>query len=197
MPMFASKSSNIEVAPMVGVEFVDPEKYRAYIGARSNPGEDSATVSTGPTAHAPQDMVTIRTATASAETMTCWRDINPQCQGDANPLLDPTHLCEVLGQMNNSLEHLVLGYFACFHETVKATRAVLVDLNEVDATYVETVLEAMRKWQMDVTLAIMAMHIDDCAMWDANRNAIYNATQEFGQACEASHIKHATARKPW
>ena len=63
-PMFVSKSSNIEVAPMMGVEFVDLEKYQAYIQARSNPGENATMESVGPTARAPQDMATISTATA-------------------------------------------------------------------------------------------------------------------------------------
>ena len=106
---------------------------------------------------------------------------------------DPECLCEVLGQMNNSLEHLERGYFNCFHETVKATQEVLADINEVDATYVDTVLVAKGKWQKDVTLAIADMHTDDCAMWDARRNAIDEATQEFGEACKASRIKCAVA----
>ena len=59
----------------------------------------------------------------------------------------------------------------------------------------ETVLEAMRKWQVDITLAITAMYTDDCTMWDTNHNTIDNATQEFGQAYEASHIKCAKARE--
>ena len=46
---------------------------------------------------------------------------NVTARGDANAGCDPTLLCEVLGMMNNSLEHLEGGYFACFHETVKAT----------------------------------------------------------------------------
>ena len=140
-------------------------------------------------------MVTVGTATGGAESTTCKRDTNPQCQGDTNPSCDPTRLCEALGEMNNSLEHLEREYFTCFHETVRATWEVLADLNEVDATYVETVLEAMRKWQADVTLAITAMHTDDCIVWDTNHNAIDNATWEFGQACEASHIKCANAHK--
>ena len=111
-PMFGSKSSDIEVTPMPRVEFVDPVKYWAYIGVKSDPGEDAAMVSVGPTAHAPQDMMIVRTAIGDAETMTCKRDTNPQCQGDVNPSCDPTCLCEVLGEMNNSLEHLERGYFA-------------------------------------------------------------------------------------
>ena len=68
-------------------------------------------------------------------------------------------------------------------------------MNEVDATYVETVLKVMRKWQANVTLAITAMHTNDCTVWDANRNAIDDATWDFGKVCEASHIKHAKAHK--
>ena len=47
---------------------------------------------------------------------------------------------------------------------VKATQEVLADINEIDATYVDTVLMAMAKWQMDVTLVITDMHTDDCAV---------------------------------
>ena len=97
--------------------------------------------------------------------------------------------------MNNSLEHLERGYFNCFHETVKATRKVLADLNEVDATYVDTVLVAMGKWQKDVTLVIADMHTDDCVVWDAKCNAIDTATQEFGETCEASRIQRTNARE--
>ena len=97
--------------------------------------------------------------------------------------------------MNNSLEHLERGYFTCFHETVRVTREVLADLNEVDTTYVETILEAMRKWQADVTLAIVAMHTDNCTEWDTNHNAINNSTWKFRQVCKASHIKRAKAHK--
>ena len=151
--------------------------------------------SVGPTAHALQDMATIKTTMTTAETTTREGDTNPQCRGNANPPCDPTHLCEVLGEMNNSLEHLEKGYFECFHETVKATREVLADLNEVDATYVDTVLEAMRKWQADITLAITGMHTDDCVVWDTKRNAIDEATQKFGQTCETSCITRAEARE--
>ena len=177
---------------MPGVEFVDAAKYRAYLGIKGDQGEEAATVSTGPTAHAPQDMATIKTATAGAETATCKGDTNPQLKGNANPSCDPTCLCEALGEMNNSLEHLKEEYFNCFHATVKATRE---DLNEVDATYVETVLEAMRKWQVDVTLAITAMHTDDCVVWDTKCNAIDEAMWKFGQTCETSHIMHANTRE--
>ena len=127
----------------------------------------------------------MKTAPPPAKTMTSV--------GGAKCPPDPKHLCEALGQMNNSLEHLEQGYFNCFHETVKATREVLADINEVDATYVDTVLVAMGKWQRDVTLSIADMHTDDCVVWDAKHNAIDEATQEFGEACEASRIKRAVA----
>ena len=97
--------------------------------------------------------------------------------------------------MNDSLEHLERGYFDCFHETVKATREVLADINEIDTAYIDTVLTAMAKWQMDITLAITDMHTDDCALWDANCNAIDESTQKFGETCETSHIKRANARE--
>ena len=38
---------------------------------------------------------------------------------------------------------------------------MLADINEVDATYVDTVLVAMGKWQKDITLAIADMHTDN------------------------------------
>ena len=105
-PMFASKSSDIQVAPMPGVKIVDAAKYQAYLGVKSDQGEEAATASVGPAAHAPQDTVTMKTATAGAETMTHKGDANPQCKGNANPSCDPTRLCEALREMNNSLEHL-------------------------------------------------------------------------------------------
>ena len=93
------------------------------------------------------------------------------------------------------MEHLERGYFNCFHETVKATWEVLADINEVDATYVDTVLVAMGKWQKDITLTIGDMHTDDCVVWDTKRKAIDEATQEFRKACEASRIKRAVAHE--
>ena len=97
--------------------------------------------------------------------------------------------------MNNSLEHLERGYFNCFHETVKAIREVLADINDIDATYIDMVLMAMAKWQKDVTLMITDMYTDDCVVWDAKCNTIDEATQKFGETCEASHIKCAAARE--
>ena len=79
----------------------------------------------------------MNTAPAPAETTT-------GVEGTQCPL-DPRRLCQALEEMNNSLEHLERGYFDCFHETVKATREVLADINEIDATYVDTVLMAMAK----------------------------------------------------
>ena len=78
---------------------------------------------------------------------------------------------------------------------VKATREVLADINKIDATYVDTVLMAMAKWQKDVTLVITDMYTDDCVVWDAKRNAIDEATQKFRETCEASRIKRAAARE--
>ena len=72
---------------------------------------------------------------------------------------------------------------------------MLADINEIDAMYVNTVLTAMVKWQKDVTLAITDMHTDDCAVWDANRNALDESTQKFREMCEASCIKRAKARE--
>ena len=94
-------------------------------------------MSAGSLAQAPKDTATMKTEPPLAETTTGVR-------GAMGPP-DPERLCEVLGWMNNSLEHLERGYFNYFHETVKATREVLADINEVDATYVNTVLVAMGK----------------------------------------------------
>ena len=185
VPMYTSKTSNIEVTPMPDVQFIEPEKYRSFLGIKPDKGDKVTTASAGTQAQAPRDSAAMDTAPAPAETMT-------GAEGTQRPL-DPRCLCQVLGEMNDSLEHLERGYFDCFHETVKATQEVLADINEIDATYIDTVLTAMAKWQMDITLAITDMHTDDCAVWDANRNAIDESTQKFGEICEASHIKCANA----
>ena len=180
----APKTSNTTVAPNTRhVEFIDAAKYQSFLGVKQDKGEEVTTVSAGSPAQAPQDLAAVKVTPTPTETTTG--------AGDARSPLDPTRLCEVLGQMNNSLEHLEREYFECFHETVKATWEVLADLNKVDATYVNTVLMAMRKWQKDVTLAIADMHTDDCVVWDAKCNAIDEATQEFRETCEASRIKRA------
>ena len=186
-PMYASKTSNITVALIPDVEFIDAAKDRSFLGIKQDKGEEVATTSVGSLAQSPQDSAAIKATPTPAKTTTG--------AGDARSPLDPTCLCEALGQMNNSLEHLEWGYFDCFHETVKATWEVLADLNEVDATYVDTVLMAMGKWQKSVTLTIADMHTDNCVVWDAKRNAIDEATQEFGEMCEASRIKRANARE--
>ena len=185
VPMYASKTSNIEVTPMPDMQLVDPEKYRSFLGIKPNKGDEVTTASAGTPAQAPRDSATMDTAPAPAEPTT-------GAEGTQHPL-EPRRLCQALGEMNDSLEHLERGYFDCFHETVKATREVLADINEIDATCVDTVLIAMAKWQMDVTLVITDMHTDACAVWDANHNAIDESTQKFGEMCEASHIKHANA----
>ena len=97
--------------------------------------------------------------------------------------------------MNNSLEHLKEGNFTCFNETIKATREVHADVNEVDATYIDMVLDAMRTWHTTVTLAIMDMQTDDCVVWDAKCKDIDKATLKFGQVCEDSRIKCANAHE--
>ena len=151
------------------MQFVDPAKYRSFLGIKPDKGEEVATASAGTLAQAPKDSATMDTAPAPAKTMTGVK--GAQCP------LDPRRLCQALGEMNNSLEHLEQGYFDCFHETVNATWEVLADINEIDATYVDTVLT------------------DDCVVWDTKRNAIDEATQKFGEMCEASRIKHAAARE--
>ena len=185
VPMYASKTSNIEVTPMPDVQFVDPEKYQSFLGIKPDKGDEVATVSAGTLAQAPRDSATMDTAPAPAKTMT-------GAEGTQHPF-DPRRPCQLLREMNDSLEHLERGYFDCFHEMVKATREVLADINEIDATYIDMVLTAMAKWQMNVTLAITDMYTDDCSVLDANRNAIDESTQKFREMCEASRIKHAAA----
>ena len=185
VPMYASKTSNMEVTPMPDVQFVDPEKYRSFLDIKPDKGDEVTTASAGTPAQAPRHSATMDTAPVPAKTMT-------GAEGTQHPL-DPRDLCQALGEMNDSLEHLERGYFVCFHEMVKATREVLADINEIDAAYIDMVLTAMAKWQMDVTLAITDMHTDDCAVWDANCNAIDESTQKFGETCEASRIKCANA----
>ena len=140
VPMFASKTSDIQVVLPSGVEAVDPVKYRAFLGVTEDKGEEAAMASTGATAQSPQGTAATKATPISANTATEEDDTNPP-----NPLCSPTHLSEVLGEMNNSLEHLETGYFNCFNETVKATREVLAEVNDIDATYVDALLEAMTK----------------------------------------------------
>ena len=126
------------------IQFVDAAKYQSFLGIKPDNGEEVTTASAGTLAQAPKDSATMDTAPPSAE-------ITTSVEGTKHPF-DPRRLCEALRQMNNSLEHLEQGYFNCFHETVKATREVLADINEIDATYIDTVLMAMVKWQKDITL---------------------------------------------
>ena len=186
-PMYASKTSNIMVAPIPGMEFIDAAKYQSFLGIKQDKGEEVATTSAGSPAQAPKDSAAMKTEPPLAETMTSV--------GGAMGPPDPECLCKVLGQMNNSLEHLERGYFNYFHETVKATWEVLADINEVDTTYVDTVLVAIGKWQKDITLAIADMHTNNCVMWDAKHKAIDEATLEFLEVCKASRIKRAIARE--
>ena len=101
---------------------VDAAKYRSFLGINPDKGEEVATASAGLPAQAPKDSAAMKTKPPPAETTTGVR--GAKCPPD------PERLCEVLGQMNNSLEHLERGYFNCFHETVKATWEVLADINE-------------------------------------------------------------------
>ena len=59
-PMFASKLSDLQVAPIPGVDFVDPEKYRSFLGVKEDKGEEVATASAGTQPQAPQDTAAIR-----------------------------------------------------------------------------------------------------------------------------------------
>ena len=83
--------------------------------------------------------------------------------------------------MNNSLEHLERGYFDCFHEMVKATREVLADINEIDATYIRHGPYGDGKMaEGHNSGTITDMHTDDCVVCGMpNCNAIDEATQKF------------------
>ena len=98
VPMYASKTSNIEVTPMLGMQFVDLTKYRSFLGIKPDKGEEVTTASAGTPAQAPRDSAAMDTAPAPTETTT-------GVEGTQRPL-DPRHLCQVLGEMNNSLKHL-------------------------------------------------------------------------------------------
>ena len=98
VPMYTSKTSNIEVTPIPDVQFVDPEKYRSFLGVKPDKGDKVTTASAGIPAQAPGDSVAMDTTLAPADTMT-------SAEGTQCPL-DPRHLCQALGEMNNSLEHL-------------------------------------------------------------------------------------------
>ena len=188
--MFTSKTSDIQVVLPSGAEAVDPVKYRAFLGVTEDKGEEATMASAGTMAESPQGMAATKATPISADTATQEDDANPP-----NPWCSPTCLCEALGEMNNSLEHLEMGYFNCFNETVKATREVLAEVNDIDATHVNALLEAMTKWQATVSLTITDMHTDDCAVWDAKCDALDEATQDFRKTCETNRIKHAKARE--
>ena len=98
VPMYASKTSNIEVTPMPDVQFIDPEKYRSFLGIKPDKGDEVATASAGTPAQAPRDSATMDTVPAPAEPMTGAK--GTQCP------LGPRHLCQALGEMNDSLKHL-------------------------------------------------------------------------------------------
>ena len=98
VPMYASKTSNIEVAPMPGVDFIDATKYQSFLGIKPDKGEEVTTASAGTPAQAPKDSAAMETMPAPTKTTTGVKGIQRP--------LDPRHLCQVLGEMNNSLEHL-------------------------------------------------------------------------------------------
>ena len=163
-PMFASKSSDIDVVLPSGAQSANPVKYPAFLGVKGGQ-EEAATAQTS------QDTAAIKVTPMPANAVTGG--------GDTNPQNISARLCEALAQMTDSLEHLKKGYFDCFNETVVATREVLVNVNEIDTTYMDTVLEGMTKWQVTVALAITDMHTDDCAVQDAKRIAIDEATWDL------------------
>ena len=98
VPMYVSKTRNIKVTPMPDVQFVDPEKYRSFLGIKPDKGDEVATASAGTPAQAPGDSAGMDTAPAPAEPTT-------GAEGTQCPL-DPRRLCQTLGEMNDSLKHL-------------------------------------------------------------------------------------------
>ena len=70
VPMYTSKTSNIEVAPMLVVQYVDAAKYRSFLGIKPDKGEEVTTASAGTLAQAPKDSATMDTVPASAKTTT-------------------------------------------------------------------------------------------------------------------------------
>ena len=71
VPMYASKTSNIEVAPMPGMQFIDAAKYRSFLGIKPDKGEEVATASAGTLAQAPKDSATMDTVPPPAKRLHC------------------------------------------------------------------------------------------------------------------------------
>ena len=76
-PMFASKSSDIQVVLPSVAESVDPVKYCVYLGVKEDQGEDTAMVSTGTLAQLPQGMAAVKATPISANITTGKGDVNP------------------------------------------------------------------------------------------------------------------------
>ena len=76
MPMYASKTSDIEVAPMPGIQFVDAAKYRSFLGIKPDKGEEVTTASAGTLAQAPKDSATMDMAPPLTKTMTSIEGAN-------------------------------------------------------------------------------------------------------------------------
>ena len=199
VPMYASKDSEIKVALLPDVINVDPEKFRAFIGASSMPdtgvpvlpkevSREKATIaSAAEPAQQPSGSATMK----ATDTPAASRG-NP---GEPGPKCNPTTLYEALGLMMNSLEHSEDRYFTCFKETVQATREVLADLNEADSQYVNSMLDATGTWHRTVVLTVADIHTDSAAVWDTKRDLLDQATTTFSQACEKACIKHAEAQE--
>ena len=80
------------------MQFVDPEKYQSFLGIKPDKGDEVATASAGTPAQAPRDSAAMDTVTAPTKPKT-------GAEGTQHPL-DPRRLCQVLGEMNDSLKHL-------------------------------------------------------------------------------------------
>ena len=114
--MFTSKSSDIQVVMPEGMESVDPVKYHIFLGVGPMPdsgmsttskqaqGEQAVTASTGAPAQHPQGLAVTQATEAPTTGRTPTGGSGAEC--------DPTCLCEVLGLMTNSLEHLQDRYLS-------------------------------------------------------------------------------------
>ena len=70
VPMYTSKTSNIEVTQMPDRQFVDPEKYQSFLGIKPDKGDGVATVSAGTLAQAPRDSAAMDTVPTPSKTTT-------------------------------------------------------------------------------------------------------------------------------
>ena len=70
VPMYASKTSDIEVTPVPGMEFIDPVRYQSFLGIKPDKGEEVTTASAGTPVQAPKDSAAMETVPTPAEVRT-------------------------------------------------------------------------------------------------------------------------------